>query len=66
MLCPRCKTKMRNIMHFEKNKNYMFHLCEKCLKKTHPKRIHFESEKTDCLYKNSKLKEKKNDTKKNF
>ena len=33
---------MLDIMHFEKNKNYAFHMCKRCKQPTHNKRIHFE------------------------
>ena len=42
MKCPRCKTEMKSVMHFEKGKNFAFHECKSCLAKTHQKRIHFE------------------------
>ena len=70
MLCPKCRNKMKNIMHFEKDKCYSFHQCEKCLKKTHHKRIHFDSDEInlkDKTLKNKKFnsKEKQNGKKKN-
>ena len=37
-----CGKIMKNIMHFEKDKNYAFHECPGCYVRTHKKRIHFE------------------------
>lgn len=42
MRCPMCGKIMKNIMHFEKDKNYAFHECPGCYVRTHKKRIHFE------------------------
>lgn len=42
MKCKKCGDKMLDIMHFEKNKNYAFHMCKRCKQPTHNKRIHFE------------------------
>lgn len=42
MRCKRCGDRMLNIMHFEKNKNYAFHMCKRCKQPTHQKRVHFE------------------------
>ena len=33
---------MKNVMHFEKGKNFAYHQCINCPTQTHPKRIHFE------------------------
>lgn len=42
MLCPRCKTQMKNTMHFEQERQYQYNRCPKCQEKTKNKRIHFE------------------------
>lgn len=48
MRCPRCNAEMKNIMHFEKGKNYAYHSCKRCNINTHKKRIHFnETENTN-------------------
>ena len=47
MICPMCGKTMKNIMHFEKDKNYAFHECPGCYVRTHKKRIHFEDVKEE-------------------
>lgn len=42
MICPKCLKKMKNVIHFEKDKSYMYHQCKKCNINTHKKRIHYD------------------------
>ena len=42
MRCPNCNSKMKNVMHFEKGKNFAYHQCINCPTQTRPKCIHFE------------------------
>ena len=42
MFCPNCNAVMKNVMHFEPEKQYQFNECPKCYKKTKNKRIHFD------------------------
>ena len=42
MFCPKCGTVMKNIMHFETDKQYQFNECPHCYKRTKNKRIHFD------------------------
>ena len=42
MKCPNCNNKMKDVIHFEKDRSYAYHKCNKCNTKTHKKRIHFE------------------------
>lgn len=51
MLCPKCGKSMKNVMHFEKNKNYQFSQCNYCYNKTKNKRIHFSEDKNTILEK---------------
>jgi len=53
MRCPKCNGIMSNVMHFEKDKDYAFNLCDRCQILTHKKRIHYDEKKD----------EKKNDKK---
>lgn len=42
MRCPKCNNEMKNIMHFEIDKNFAYHECKRCNKQTRKKRIHFD------------------------
>ena len=42
MFCPNCNAVMKNVMHFEPDKQYQFNECPRCYKKTKNKRIHFD------------------------
>lgn len=57
MFCPKCGSVMKNIMHFEEDKQYQFNECPRCLKRTKNKRIHFDDvlkeETPKVNYKNS-------------
>jgi len=42
MICQRCNKVMKNVMHFEQDRNYRYNECSKCHDQTRGKRIHFE------------------------
>lgn len=42
MICPKCKHKMKNTMHFESDKQYQYNRCPYCYERTKSKRIHFD------------------------
>lgn len=42
MLCPKCSKPMKNVMHFEQDRQYQFNRCPNCQERTKNKRIHFE------------------------
>ena len=42
MYCSKCNRKMKNVLHFEPNREYQFNLCVYCRKRSKMKRIHFD------------------------
>jgi hypothetical protein len=50
---------MKNVMHFESEKQYQFNECPKCYKKTKNKRIHFydvvKEEQNEVNFKNQNI-----------
>lgn len=49
MFCNKCGSQMTNIMHFETSREFQFHYCDKCNKRTKHKRIHYDTEHGDRL-----------------
>lgn len=42
MICNKCGRKMKNVLHFELDREYQFNTCTKCRDSTKKKRIHYE------------------------
>ena len=42
MFCPNCSTVMKNVLHFEQDRQYQYNECPHCYKRTKNKRIHFD------------------------
>lgn len=64
MLCEHCKTIMKKVMRFERNKSYKLYKCPKCYSETKPKRIFFSDEEISRNNTNTnKLHKKKNQNK---
>jgi len=34
---------MSNVIHFERGKDYAFHMCKRCKQQTHKKRINYDA-----------------------
>lgn len=63
MFCPNCSTVMKNVLHFEQDKQYQYNECPHCYKRTKNKRIHFDDvvKEETC-----KVNYKKVETKRNY
>lgn len=42
MLCYKCGKKMKNVLHFDNNREYQTNWCPQCRDNTKKKRIHYE------------------------
>lgn len=42
MLCYKCGKQMKNVLHFEPEREYQFNLCPNCRERTKKKRLHYE------------------------
>jgi len=42
MICRKCGKKMKNVLHFEKDRDYQYNECSKCCERTKKKRIHYD------------------------
>ena len=65
MRCPNCSREMKNVLHFEPDKQYQYNECPHCYNRTKNKRIHFDDvvreEASEVNIKNSQT--RKNNTK---
>lgn len=43
MICPKCNREMKNVLHFDTERNYQFNRCPYCQERTKSKRIHFDT-----------------------
>ncbi len=64
ILCKECGKPMINILHYEKDKNYTYSFCKKCLYATKPKKIIYEDIKENKEIKEDKKEPKNNKFKK--
>ena len=62
MFCPNCSTVMKNVLHFEQDKQYQYNECPHCYKRTKNKRIRFDDVVKE---ETSKVNYKKDETKRN-
>lgn len=42
MLCTKCGKQMKNVLHFEQEREYQYNLCPNCRKRTKKKRLHYD------------------------
>lgn len=42
MLCTKCGKQMRNVLHFETEREYQYNLCPNCRERTKKKRLHYD------------------------
>ena len=42
MLCRKCSKQMKNVLHFESEREYQYNICPFCRERTKKKRLHYE------------------------